>query len=203
MAQRAASTLVPRSSSHWNSPKVAMRMSPSTSTTGASIRPVRASENTSVYGRPARVSFCSKQSLGSSRPKYENEKNHLDGNVAHRGLDSDLQECLDFPGFNRLGFGRGWTRGASVRRYCCRGCCLAQYRGTFWKKGRESGRRVSQRTGKTGWPQQIVAEGCVRLLRYFSSRRLGGSPNAHCCPRIIGRSWVRFREPALSRMALA
>jgi len=89
---------------------------------------------------------CRVASQTNTQTKVRNENNHLDGNVAHRCLDSDLQKCLDFPGLNSLGFGRGWTHGAPGRRYCCRGCCFAQYRGTFGKKGRESGRWVSLRT---------------------------------------------------------
>ena len=67
-------------------------------------------------GRLANAGFVQSEPWDQSKPRQENEKDHLDGNVAHRRLDSDLQKCVDFPGFNRVGFGRGWARGAPGRR---------------------------------------------------------------------------------------
>ena len=83
-------------------------------------------------------------SLGSFRPRLEDEEDHPDGNGAHRSLDTGLPECLDLPGFERLGFERCWTCGAPGRGHRCRSRCLAKYRGSFGKGGRETGRRVSR-----------------------------------------------------------
>ena len=85
----------------------------------------------------------------------EDEEDHPDGNGAHRSLDIGLPECLDFPGFNRLGFGRCWTCGSPGHGHRCRSRCFAKYRGTFGQGKGGTGRRVSLQTSKTAWQRRV------------------------------------------------